>query len=84
MRDSISVVISAYNEGESVNELHKELTKVMKNLPLKSYELIFVDDGSSDDTYAKCQKLQTKDKHVKIVHLRRNFGHEIAMTAGMD
>ena len=51
MRDSISVVISAYNEGESVNELHKELTKVMKDLPLKSYELIFVDDGSSDDIH---------------------------------
>ena len=84
MRDSISVVISAYNEGESVNELHKELTKVMKELPLKTYELIFVDDGSSDDTYEKCQKLQKKDSHVKIVHLRRNFGHEIAMTAGMD
>lgn len=84
MRDTVSVVISAYNEGESVNELHKELSKVMKALPLKDYELIFVDDGSSDDTYAKCQKLQSKDKHVKIVHLRRNFGHEIAMTAGMD
>lgn len=84
MRDSVSVVISAYNEGESVNELHKELTKVMKDLPLKKYELIFVDDGSSDDTYVKCQKLQAKDSHVKIVHLRRNFGHEIAMTAGMD
>ena len=84
MRDTVSVVISAYNEGESVNELHKELSKVMKDLPLKDYELIFVDDGSSDDTYAKCQKLQSKDKHVKIVHLRRNFGHEVAMTAGMD
>ncbi|MBR2922188.1 MAG: glycosyltransferase family 2 protein [Alphaproteobacteria bacterium] len=84
MRDSISVVISAYNESESVNELYKELTKVMKELPLKTYELIFVDDGSSDDTYEKCQKLQKKDSHVKIVHLRRNFGHEIAMTAGMD
>lgn len=84
MRDSVSVVISAYNEGESVNELHKELTKVMKDLPLKKYELVFVDDGSSDDTYEKCQKLQAKDSHVKIVHLRRNFGHEIAMTAGMD
>ena len=84
MRDNVSVVISAYNEGESVNELHKELTKVMSDLPLKDYELIFVDDGSSDDTYEKCQALQTKDKHVKIVHLRRNFGHEIAMTAGMD
>lgn len=84
MRETVSVVISAYNEGESVNELHKELGKVMKNLPLKDYELIFVDDGSKDDTYAKCQKLQAKDKHVKIVHLRRNFGHEVAMTAGMD
>ena len=84
MRDTVSVVISAYNEGESVNELHKELTKVMKELPLKKYELVFVDDGSSDDTYEKCQKLQAKDSHVKIVHLRRNFGHEIAMTAGMD
>lgn len=84
MRETVSVVISAYNEGESVNELHKELGKVMKDLPLKDYELIFVDDGSKDDTYAKCQKLQEKDKHVKIVHLRRNFGHEVAMTAGMD
>ena len=84
MRETVSVVISAYNEGESVNELHKELGKVMKDLPLKDYELIFVDDGSKDDTYAKCQKLQEKDKHVKIVHLRRKFGHEIAMTAGMD
>lgn len=84
MRETVSIVISAYNEGESVNELHKELTKVMKDLPLKDYELIFVDDGSKDDTYAKCQKLQTKDSHVKIVHFKRNFGHEIAMTAGMD
>ena len=53
MRDNVSVVISAYNEGESVNELHKELSKVMKDLPLKNYELILVDDGSRDDTYAK-------------------------------
>lgn len=84
MRDSVSVVISAYNEGESINELYKELSKVMKDLPLKNYELIFVDDGSSDDTHKKCRDLQDKDSHVKIVHLKRNFGHEIAMTAGMD
>ena len=84
MRDSLSIVISAYNEGESINALYTELNKVMKGLPLKSYELIFVDDGSKDDTYKKCLKLQEKDKAVKIVRLRRNFGHEIAMTAGMD
>ena len=84
MKDSISVVISAFNEGESINELYKELSKVVKSLPLKNYELIFVDDGSTDDTYVKCRKLQQKDKHVRIVHFKRNFGHEIAMTAGMD
>ena len=84
MRDSVSVVVSAYNEGESINELHKELSKVMKGLPLKEYEIIIVNDGSKDDTYAKCKKLQNKDKNLKIVNLKRNFGHEIAMTAGMD
>ncbi len=84
MRDNVSVVVSAYNEGESINELHKELSKVMKELPLKEYEIIIVNDGSKDDTYAKCKKLQAKDKHLKIVNLKRNFGHEIAMTAGMD
>ena len=84
MRETLSVVISAYNEGESIDALYTELSKVMKELPLKSYELIFVDDGSKDDTYVKCARLQEKDKSIKIVHLRRNFGHEIAMTAGMD
>ena len=84
MKDTISIVISAYNEEGSVEALHKELTKVCSSLPLKNYELIFVDDGSKDQTYSKCQKLQEKDAHVKIVHFMRNFGHEIAMTAGMD
>jgi dolichol-phosphate mannosyltransferase len=84
MRDTVSVVISAYNEGESVNALYKELNGVMRDLPLKDYELIFVDDGSKDDTLAKCQALQKKDDHIKIVHFKRNFGHEVAMTAGMD
>ena len=84
MRESLSIVISAYNEGESIEALYAELSKVMNSLPLKTYELIFVDDGSKDDTYVKCARLQEKDKAVKIVRLRRNFGHEIAMTAGMD
>lgn len=84
MKDSISIIISAYNEEGSIDELYKELGKVCKALPIKDYELIFVDDGSKDNTYAKCKKLQEKDTHVKIVRFMRNFGHEIAMTAGMD
>ena len=55
--------------------------KKVKNI---DHELIYVDDGSSDKTYANCLKLQQKDSCVKIVQLKRNFGHEIAMTAGMD
>lgn len=62
------------------------LTTTFSNikLPLKSVELIFVDDGSKDNTFFKCYEIQQKDKNVKIVKLIRNFGHEIAMTAGMD
>lgn len=80
----ISIVISAYNEQDNVGELYKQLKTQLKNVKNIGYELIFVDDGSADKTYANCIKLQKKDKNVKIVQLKRNFGHEIAMTAGMD
>ncbi|MBR1600964.1 MAG: glycosyltransferase [Alphaproteobacteria bacterium] len=80
---SVSIVISAFNEQDNVQELYKQLKNELKKVDVK-YELIFVDDGSSDNTYGNCLKLQKKDKSVKIVQLKRNFGHEIAMTAGMD
>lgn len=80
----ISIVVSAYNEQDNVGELYKQLQKNMANVTGADYELVFVDDGSTDNTLANCKKLQKKDKRVKIVQLKRNFGHEIAMTAGMD
>ena len=80
----ISIVISAYNEQDNVCELHKQLQKNLKPIKDCEFEFIFVDDGSSDKTYQNCLKMQQKDKRVKIVQLKRNFGHEIAMTAGMD
>lgn len=83
-KKSVSIVVSAYNEEGNVEALYKEVKKVLKDVDIKDVELIYVDDGSSDDTHKKCQALQKKDKMVKIVHLKRNFGHEIAMTAGMD
>lgn len=79
----VSIVISAFNEQDNVQELYKQLKNELKKVDVK-YELIYVDDGSSDKTYANCLKLQKKDNAVKIVQLKRNFGHEIAMTAGMD
>ncbi|MBQ8480963.1 MAG: glycosyltransferase family 2 protein [Alphaproteobacteria bacterium] len=80
----VSIVISAFNEQDNVQELYKQLKKELKKVENVDYELIYVDDGSSDKTYDNCLKLQKKDKAIKIVQLKRNFGHEIAMTAGMD
>jgi dolichol-phosphate mannosyltransferase len=80
----ISIIISAYNEQDNVGELYKQLQKTLKPLTEVDFEFVYVDDGSTDNTYANCLKLQKKDKRVKIVQLKRNFGHEIAMTAGMD
>lgn len=80
----VSIIISAYNEQDNVSELYKQVQKSVKNITNADFEFIYVDDGSTDRTLANCQKLQKKDKRVKIVQLQRNFGHEIAMTAGMD
>lgn len=81
---SLSIVISAYNEEGNIKELYRQLKAVLKTLPIRTYEIIFVDDGSKDKTLYYCHELQQKDDTVKIVHLVRNFGHETAMTAGMD
>lgn len=80
----VSIVVSAYNEEGNIAELHKELDKELKNVKNVTFEILFVDDGSKDGTLKAVEKLQKKDKRVKIVQLKRNFGHEIAMTAGMD
>ena len=80
----VSIVISAYNEENNVTELHKQLRKNLDGLGRVDFEFIYVDDGSSDKTYENCVALQKKDERVKMVQLKRNFGHEIAMTAGMD
>jgi glycosyltransferase involved in cell wall biosynthesis len=77
----ISVVISAYNEEGNIPKLYEELTK---NLEGENYELLFVNDGSKDGTFTECEKLLKADERVKIVDFERNFGHEIAMTAGLD
>ena len=80
----VSIVISAYNEQDNVSELYKQLVKELKKVKNTDFEFLYVDDGSSDKTYDNCLKLQAKDSRVKVVQLKRNFGHEIAMTAGMD
>ncbi|MCP2520250.1 glycosyltransferase family 2 protein [Candidatus Aminicenantes bacterium AC-708-M15] len=79
----ISIVVPFYNEEENIEELYKRLTETLKKLK-KSYELIFVDDGSSDKTYQILCELHKKDKHVNIVKLKKNFGQTAALAAGFD
>ncbi len=80
----LSIVISAYNEEGNVVELHRQLTKHLRQFSNMPYEILFVNDGSKDKTLEKCLSLVAEDSKTKIVNLSRNFGHEIAMSAGLD
>jgi glycosyltransferase involved in cell wall biosynthesis len=79
----ISVVIPAYNEEENINFLYDELSVVLAALQ-QPYEIIFVDDGSSDNTLAVLRSIQQKDAEVGVIRFRRNFGQTAAISAGFD
>jgi glycosyltransferase involved in cell wall biosynthesis len=79
----LSVVIPAYNEEESVGPLYEELHEVLSALG-KTYEIVFVDDGSTDATFERLRALHEQDPTVKIVKFRSNFGQSAAMKAGFD
>lgn len=79
---TISIVIPIYNEAPNVTPLYKTLTSTIRSLP-HQFELIFVDDGSSDDSVKKLRQVARKDKRAKVIELARNFGKEIAVTAGL-
>ena len=78
-----SIVVPLYNEASVVDELYQRLTKVMSATG-ESYELILVNDGSTDNTLEKLVEIARKDYHVSIVELKRNFGQTPALAAGFD
>ncbi len=80
---SVSIVIPTFNENENVNRLYRQLDPVLRSL-IRSYEIIFVDDGSTDGTVEQLRTLAKLDQHVKVVCLRRNFGQTAAMQAGIQ
>jgi glycosyltransferase involved in cell wall biosynthesis len=80
---TISVVIPLYNEEENVQELHSRLKNVLDKLDT-DYELLFIDDGSSDNTLKLLQDIQLQDNTVVVLSLRRNFGQTAAFAAGFD
>lgn len=78
-----SVVVPVFNEEEVIRQTYHRLKQVMDRAP-GSYELIFVDDGSSDKSCQILKELARRDASVKIIVFSRNFGHQAAITAGMD
>ncbi|MFC5045994.1 glycosyltransferase family 2 protein [Aquimarina hainanensis] len=80
---NISVVIPLLNEQESLNELYNWIAKVMQSNSF-SYEIIFIDDGSSDDSWATIQSLSKSDPNVKGIRFLRNYGKSQALHAGFE
>jgi len=78
---NVSVVIPVFNEEESVGPLHAALTEALRGT---EYELVFVDDGSSDGSPAALEALVAADHHSRLVQLRRNYGQTAAIAAGID
>jgi len=79
----LSVIVPLYNEEESVNPLFIAIDKVLKNLKL-TYEIIFVDDGSTDKMFENIEDLSHKNTHLKAIKFRANYGQTPAMAAGID
>jgi glycosyltransferase involved in cell wall biosynthesis len=81
MRPEISVVIPMRNEAPNVAELHLELTDVLRSFG-RPYEILTIDDGSTDDTFARLAALQRTDPRLRVIRFRRNFGQTAAFSAG--
>lgn len=80
---NLSVVVPLFNEQENLHLLYDELTESLKDVD-QEYEIIFVDDGSTDSSLIELKNIQGADSHVTVVGLRRNFGQTAAMAAGFD
>lgn len=83
MSKKISIIVSVYNEEEVLFEFYRETIKVLLLID-NPYEIIFVNDGSTDGSRSTLFKLSRDDENVKVIHFSRNFGHEAAMIAGID
>jgi glycosyltransferase involved in cell wall biosynthesis len=79
----LSMVIPIKDEKDNLAALHERVTKAVSNLG-QSYEIVLVDDGSVDGSFAVMQELAARDPHLKVVRLRRNYGQSAAMQAGID
>lgn len=83
MDTKLSIIIPAYNEEDNIDPVYHELSSVLSGMGIP-YEIVFVDDGSTDQTFRKMKVLQLKDDSVRIIKFRKNFGQSAALHAGFD
>jgi len=83
-KKTISILVPCYNEAQSLKMLHEEIVRVISSLEDYRWEILFVNDGSRDNTMEVIYALRERDKRVSYVDLSRNFGKENAMLAGFD
>jgi len=79
----LSLIVPLYNEAESIEPLYEAIVQTMAPLDI-TYEILFVDDGSTDKTYSKARELAHTDPHLRVIRFRKNYGQTPAMTAGFD
>ncbi len=80
----VTIVSACYNEAESIPELLQELLDAIETLPGIAFRIVIVDDGSQDDSVALLRAAHQRDPRVEVFPLSRNFGHQIALSAGLD
>jgi undecaprenyl-phosphate 4-deoxy-4-formamido-L-arabinose transferase len=80
---AVSVVVTVFNEAESIDELYRRTIEALEQQG-EAFELLVVDDGSTDGTFAKLAQLHERDDRVRVVRLKRNFGQHPAMHAGLS
>jgi dolichol-phosphate mannosyltransferase len=81
---TLSIVIPCFNEEACLAQLHQRLSAAARQAAGEDYELVLVNDGSRDGSWAVMQKMAAEDRHVVAVNLSRNHGHQLALTAGLD
>lgn len=77
----LSILIPLFNESESLPELHKWITQVLESMAI-SYEILFIDDGSTDDSWLKLSQLATEDSHCRAIRFGKNYGKSPALQVG--
>jgi glycosyltransferase involved in cell wall biosynthesis len=80
----VTVVVPAYNEAAAIPVLHRRLAEICAHEPQYAFDLLFVDDGSSDATIEVVTRLASDDPRIRFISLSRNFGHQAALSAGLD